>query len=61
MSHAKTNTEKHARALTHDAAVHFRASSRVVLAAEDRARAQGMSLSEYLRHIVRKDAMESAA
>jgi len=45
--------------LTHDMAVHFRAASFVVAEAEKKARAQGMSLSEYLRHLVRKDALEA--
>ena len=43
--------------LTHDMAVHFRAASFVMAEAEKKARAQGMSLSEYLRHLVRRDAL----
>lgn len=61
MSKSLPNTQNKRRAPAHDAAVHFRAASCVVLAAENRARAQGMSLSEYLRHVIRKDAMENVA
>jgi len=48
------------RKLTHDTKAFFRTSACVMRAAEEKATAQGMSLSEYLRHLVRRDALGEA-
>jgi predicted DNA binding CopG/RHH family protein len=47
------------RPLTHDSRVSFPIASAIRQAAEGKARAQGMSFAEYLRHLVRRDALES--
>lgn len=48
------------RVHTHDAVVRFRANARLVATAESRAREQGMSLSEFLRHALRRELREAA-
>ncbi len=48
------------RPLTHDTKAYFRTSTCVMRAVEAKAVAQGMSLSEYLRHLVCRDAMGAA-
>ena len=48
------------RALTHDRPVYFRAHSSLVIAAEEKARREGMSLSELLRAALRDKIRETA-
>jgi hypothetical protein len=48
------------RRQTHDATVYFRAPSHIVAAAEERARREGMSLSELIRHALRRELKEAA-
>lgn len=48
------------RRQTHDAAVQFRAPAWIVAQAEQRAVAQGMSLSELLRHALRRELKDAA-
>lgn len=44
----------------HNTPVHFRANHALVAAAEEKARREGMSLSELLRHAVRREVREAA-
>ena len=44
----------------HNTAVRFRANDALVAAAVEKARREGMSLSELLRHAVRKEVREAA-
>ena len=48
------------RKLTHDANVYFRAPAFIVAKAEERARAQGMNLSELIRQALRREVLEAA-
>jgi len=48
------------RTHNHDAVIRFRANARLVASAEHRAREQGMSLSELLRHALRRELREAA-
>jgi hypothetical protein len=48
------------RSNVHDAAVRFRVSNRMLAHAETKAREQGMSLSELLRHALRRVLTEAA-
>jgi len=43
------------RRLTHDTPVYFRCAAHVVAQAEERARQQGMNLSELMRHALRRE------
>ena len=44
----------------HDTLVRFRANQTIVTAAEERARREGMSLSELIRHALRRELQEAA-
>lgn len=46
--------------VNHDAAATFRISGALLAAADERARREGMSLSEFLRHAVREKVREAA-
>jgi len=48
------------RRLVHDAEVYFRVNQRVLEDAERKARDSGMSLSEFVRHAIRKELKETA-
>lgn len=48
------------RKLTHDANVYFRAPAFIIEAAEERARKQGMNLSELIRQALRREVLGSA-
>jgi predicted HicB family RNase H-like nuclease len=48
------------REAVHTERVDFRAHPTLVAAAERKAREQGMSLSEFLRHAVRREVTEAA-
>ena len=48
------------RKLTHDANVYFRAPAFVVAAAEEKARKQGMNLSELIRQALRREVLDAA-
>lgn len=44
----------------HDTTVRFRVNAALVAAAEAKARREGMNLSEFLRHAVRREVREAA-
>ncbi|QHD65767.1 hypothetical protein GS397_00895 [Sphingobium yanoikuyae] len=48
------------RGNVHDTAVRFRANNALIVAATQKARREGMSLSELLRHALRKEVREAA-
>jgi len=50
----------HTRAPVHDAAVRFRIAESLLVSAEAKARREGMSLSELLRHALRRELREAA-
>jgi hypothetical protein len=48
------------RTMIHDRPVYFRAHSSLVVAAEARASRMGMSLSELMRHALRRELQDAA-
>lgn len=48
------------RSYVHNAEVRFRVNDALLAAAAEKARREGMSLSELLRHAVRKEVREAA-
>jgi len=48
------------RANIHDATIRFRVNETLLSAAEIKARRDGMSLSEFVRHAIRKELKETA-
>lgn len=56
----KSGTRVFMRECVHDEAVRFRVNSNLLADAEAKARQQGMSLSEFLRHAVRREVREMA-
>lgn len=50
----------HPRAQVHDAAVYFRVNKVLLATAEEKARREGMSLSELVRHALRRELREAA-
>jgi len=49
-----------ARGTIHDAAIRFRVAEKLLASAEEKARREGMSLSELLRHALRRELREAA-
>jgi predicted DNA binding CopG/RHH family protein len=49
-----------ARGTVHDAAIRFRVAEKLLASAEEKARREGMSLSELLRHALRRELREAA-
>lgn len=48
------------RSNVHDTTARFRVNERLLAAAEEKARREGMSLSELMRHALRREVMEAA-
>jgi len=48
------------RRQTHDANIYFRAPSSILAQAEAKARREGMSLSELIRHALRRELRDAA-
>jgi antitoxin component of RelBE/YafQ-DinJ toxin-antitoxin module len=48
------------RAPIHDAAIRFRVAENLLLSAEAKAKSEGMTLSELLRHALRRELREAA-
>ncbi|WP_171905747.1 hypothetical protein [Sphingobium phenoxybenzoativorans] len=48
------------RLSVHDTTIRFRANSMLVASASERARQQGMTMAEYLRHTMRRSLRDAA-
>jgi len=60
VKHSSRIQEENLRQAVHNSEARFRVNDGLLFAAEERARREGMSLSEFMRHALRRELQEAS-